>query len=70
MNEKYNEMKDHYDFSVAEQGKFYRPEGDLKIPIYLDSDIQDFFSQKALEKHTKPEKLINEVLKKFIKEAS
>jgi len=66
----YDDMKDHYDFTVAEQGKFYRPLKDLKVPVYLDSDIQSYFSQKALEEHTDPEQLINKVLKNFIKQAS
>nr|VFJ55417.1 MAG: hypothetical protein BECKFW1821B_GA0114236_10232 [Candidatus Kentron sp. FW] len=29
-------MKDEYDFSGAEQGRFYRPVEELDIPIYLD----------------------------------
>ena len=29
-------MKKEYDFSKAEQGKFYRPTADLEIPIYLN----------------------------------
>jgi len=36
-------MKDKYDFSDAEQGKFYRPIEQLDIPIYLDNDIKSFF---------------------------
>ena len=36
-------MKDEYDFSNAEQGKFYRPIEELDIPIYLDNDIKSFF---------------------------
>ncbi len=36
-------MKNEYDFSDAEQGKFYRPIEELDIPIYLDNDIKNFF---------------------------
>ena len=32
-------MKKEYDFTNAEQGKFYRPIEELDIPIYLDDDI-------------------------------
>lgn len=32
-------MKDEYDFSNAEQGKFYRPIEALDIPIYLDKEV-------------------------------
>jgi len=31
-------MKDEYDFTGAEQGKFYRPIEELDIPIYLDQE--------------------------------
>ena len=36
-------MKDEYDFSNAEQGRFFRPISELDIPIYLDQEIKDFF---------------------------
>jgi hypothetical protein len=29
-------MKDEYDFSNAEQGKFYVPVEDIQMPVYLD----------------------------------
>lgn len=32
MDEKVSEMKDEYDFSEAEQGRFYRPIEELDIP--------------------------------------
>jgi hypothetical protein len=31
-------MKKEYDFSKGERGKFYRPDVELSIPIYLDRD--------------------------------
>ncbi|MBK5964516.1 hypothetical protein CCR95_10580 [Thiocystis minor] len=39
-------MKDEYDFTDAEQGKFYRPLEELDIPIYLDKEIKEFFFDK------------------------
>jgi hypothetical protein len=39
-------MKDEYDFTGAEQGKFYRPLEELDIPIYLDKDVKRFFIDK------------------------
>jgi len=33
-------VKRHYDFSKAERGKFYRKESRLRLPIYLDSQLQ------------------------------
>jgi hypothetical protein len=43
-------MKDEYDFTNAEQGKFYRPIEELDIPIYLDKEVKNFFMQKIKEK--------------------
>ncbi len=37
-------MKDEYDFSNAEQGKFYVPIEEIQMPIYLDQDIVRYLS--------------------------
>lgn len=57
-------MKKEYDFSKAEQGKFYRPIEELEIPIYLDKEIKDFFSKKAMSKNVRLDKVINTILRK------
>ena len=36
-------MKEEYDFTNAEQGKFYVPTEELDIPIYLDEEVKRFF---------------------------
>ena len=33
-------MKTEYDFNKGERGKFFRPDAELRLPIYLDSDVQ------------------------------
>ncbi len=43
-------MKKEYDFTNAEQGKFYRPIEELDIPIYLDDEVKSFFLKKIREK--------------------
>jgi len=43
-------MKEEYDFTNAEQGKFYRPIEELDIPIYLDKEVKNFFMQKIKDK--------------------
>jgi hypothetical protein len=61
-------MKDEYDCSNAEQGKFYRPIEALDIPIYLDKEVKDFFIQKR-QKQGEPfslNEVINSLLKKDI----
>ena len=43
-------MKKEYDFTNAEQGKFYRPIEELDIPIYLDDEVKTFFMKNIKEK--------------------
>ncbi len=57
-------MKREYDFSKAEQGKFYRPIEDLELPIYLDKKIKKFFIKKALDNNVELDKVINTILRK------
>jgi len=57
-------MKKEYDFSKAEQGKFYRPIEDIELPIYLDKKIKKFFIKKALDKNIELDKVINTILRK------
>ena len=57
-------MKKEYDFSKAEQGKFYRPIEELELPIYLEKKVKLFYEKKAQQKHIKLEKIVNNILKK------
>jgi hypothetical protein len=61
-------MKDEYDFTDAEQGKFYRPLEELDIPIYLDTEVKAFFIQKLRAKgqYFSLNEMINTLLKKDI----
>jgi hypothetical protein len=54
-------MKKHYDFSQAEQGKLYRPAHTLRIPIYLDQDVQNKLMGR--ERRTDLSKLVNAILR-------
>lgn len=57
-------MKKEYNFSSAEQGKFYRPIEKLEIPVYLDKEIKAFYSKKALKKNIDLNKVVNTILRK------
>lgn len=61
-------MKKEYDFTNAEQGKFFRPMNELDIPIYLDDDVKKFFMQKLQEsgKEFSLSNVINSLLKQDI----
>ena len=40
-------MKKEYDFSKGERGKFYHPDAELSIPIYLEPDVAKVFRSSA-----------------------
>ena len=56
-------MKKEYDFSKAERGKFYRQDPKLNIPVYLESEIQDFVGKIAEAKHSDTSTVVNELLR-------
>ena len=58
-------MKAEYDFSQAEQGKFYRPLEQLEIPIYLDKDVKDYIISKL--KQNDSTHSLNEVVNSLLK---
>ena len=60
-------MRNKYDFSKGEQGKFYVPENEINIPIYLDSEIKEYYEEKAKEAKEDIEVLVNSILKKEMK---
>jgi hypothetical protein len=59
-------MKEEYDFSNAEQGKFYVPVEDIQLPIYLDKDIIQYLNEKCLTTQESLQLLVNDLLRKDI----
>lgn len=59
-------MKNEYNFSAGERGKFFSPDAKQKLPIYLEDDVLAYFSDKAKHKGIDLNTLINELLKKDI----
>ena len=57
------DMKDHYDFSVAERGKFYRADAEFRFPVYLAQDVNDFLTKLADQKNVAVDELVNELLR-------
>lgn len=43
-------MKLEYDFSKAERGKFFKANAELRLPIYLDADVQRYLTERAADK--------------------
>jgi hypothetical protein len=40
-------MREEYDFSNAERGKFYNDNLKMNLPVYLESEVLSYFSAKA-----------------------
>ena len=59
-------MKKEYDFTDAQQGKFYRPIEKLEIPIYIDKDIQKVIVSVADKSNKSISELVNALLKNDI----
>ncbi len=59
-------MKAKYDFSKAERGKFYRPDIELNIPVYLDPDVARFIQDMARTKELNVTALVNQWLRQDI----
>lgn len=60
-------MKEEYDFSKGERGKFYSPEAVFSFPVYLEPDVDEFLSNLAEEKGIDLQQLVNEWLRVNIK---
>lgn len=59
-------MKDEYDFSAGERGKFYHPELELIAPVYLESDVLAYLSDRAEAKGVEVDDLVNDLLRRDI----
>ena len=59
-------MKEQYDFSKGDRGKFYRPNSVFKIPVYLDEKVQNYLAANAECKGIDLSDLVNDLLKREI----
>ncbi|MDR3470028.1 MAG: hypothetical protein P4M07_29220 [Xanthobacteraceae bacterium] len=59
-------MKDEYDFSNAERGKFFREGARLVPPVHLDPEVLDYLSQRAAARGISLSVLVNTLLRKDI----
>ncbi|NTW78144.1 MAG: hypothetical protein HGB33_10325 [Syntrophaceae bacterium] len=59
-------MKGEFDFSNAEQGKFYVPIEEIQMPIYLDQDIVRYLWEKCKSNPESMQLLVNDLLRKDI----
>ncbi|MDB5601530.1 MAG: hypothetical protein JWN71_3574 [Xanthobacteraceae bacterium] len=59
-------MKDEYDFSKGERGRFSRPNAVLTPPVHLDTDVMAFLVARAEARGVTVNELVNALLKKNI----
>lgn len=59
-------MREEYDFSKGERGKFFKSNAKMNLPVYLEADVLDYFSAKAKSKGVELNTMINDLLKKDI----
>ena len=60
-------MRKEYDFSKGERGKFYHPDMNLNIPIYLDEEVSAFVEKIATKKGIDRSSVVNVLLRVYIK---
>ena len=59
-------MRDEYDFSKGERGKFFCTKAKMNIPVYLEADVLNYFTAKAKAKGVELDVMLNDLLKKDI----
>lgn len=56
-------MREEYDFSKGERGKFYRNDAKMNSPIYLDEEVIAFIEKIAQKKGTDMSSVVNNLLR-------
>ena len=59
-------MKKEYDFSKGERGRFYHPDAELYLPIYLEHRMMESLRELSRKKGVDVSTIVNELLKKEI----
>ena len=57
-------MKEAYDFSGGERGKFSPEHAEFDLPSYLEPDIAAFLQKVAIKKGVEVETVVNDWLRK------
>ena len=56
-------MKDEYDFSKAERGKFYCADAKLNLPVYLDEEVMAFIQDIARKRNIDASDVVNQLIR-------
>ncbi|MFO1125541.1 MAG: hypothetical protein U1E25_09835 [Methylocystis sp.] len=60
-------MKDEYDFSEGERGKFFRRELEFSPAVHLEREVREFLLSRAEAKGHSLDEIVNEMLKEDIR---
>jgi hypothetical protein len=60
-------MKDEYDFSKAERGRFYRPNATLNLPVYLEEEVLAFIQSIAEKRDEDLSSVVNQLIRTDMK---
>ena len=55
-------MKEEYDFSNGERGKFYSKNATFNLPIYLEPEIENFVAKLAKDQKKNISEIVNALL--------
>ena len=55
-------MKEEYDFSNGERGKFYHKNATFNLPIYLEPEVEHFVAKLAKEQKKNISEIVNALL--------
>ena len=55
-------MKEEYDFSNGERGKFYNKNATFSLPIYLEPELESFLAKLAKEQKKNISEIVNALL--------
>ncbi len=59
-------MREEYDFSKAERGKFYHPDAELRLPVQLSRDVLRQLLERARSTGVEFNQIINDALKAYL----
>ncbi len=61
-----SDMREEYDFSQGERGKFYRKNVKFNLPIYLEDEVFNYLEEIARKKKTDISSIVNQLLRSDI----
>ena len=55
-------MEQEYDFSEGVRGRFYNKDATFHLPVYLDTEVESFFTKLAEKQDIDLNQMINSLL--------